>query len=448
MKRFLLHCIYNFLFLPVFLILLPFYLGRMLRRGDWEAGFFQRLGFYPKVLRKKLKKEAKAGLPPRPWIQAVSVGEMFIALKLIAALQKRDPKTRVLLSTTTTTGFALAKRQAVGETEVIYTPIDFWPCVNRAWRSLNPGDLWVIEGGLWPNMVTLAKHSGHSVVLTNARLSPRSEKRFKKFAALAKHLLFKPLDLVLATDQEDVARLKSIGVDEKQIAVVGNIKFDNQEKFVEEAQVEKLRQVAKNYGIELDPHRPVLLGGSTHPGEEQWLAKQYLKLKAQLPDLLLMIAPRHVERAAEVEAELQALGLEVTRRSDPKPGKDVLLIDTTGELKAWYMLATLVFVGKSLQPSAPGGQNPVEVVLAGKPVLFGPYMQNFQVIVEQLLKAEAAVQVSADGEEFVTQVTRLITDAKERERLVEKSKSVLAFHYGAAERTVDRLHSVGHFNPK
>ncbi len=440
--------LYNLLFAPVFLLLLPGYLARMFRRGGWREGFGQRFGVFSGALRARL-----AAGEPRLWIQAVSVGEMLVALKLVAALRREAPGTRLLLSTTTTTGFALARERVAAagwseDVEVLYTPLDFLPCAALAWRSLRPAGIVVVEGGLWPNQVAIAIRSGRPVALVNARLSPRSERRFRRFRALAGPLLFRPLALLAAPEPGDRRRWESLGAVAERIVITGSLKFDD-EKARDDAgndRAKALRVELRTRGLQLDPERPVLLAGSTHPGEEELVAAMFLRLRQeQFPALGLVVAPRHVERASEVRARLAELGLRVVSRSElarlapaDVAAADVILLDTTGELRDWFALATVVFIGKSLAPAVSGGQNPVEPLLAGRPVIFGPRMENFAEIVAVLLSAGGAVQ-AADADGLQSACTRLLADAGARAGVVARGCAVLAAHRGAADRTAAAL---------
>ena len=450
--------LYNLLFAPAFLLLLPGYLARMFRRGGWRQGFGQRFGFYPAELRARLATEAAANRgSSRLWIQAVSVGEVLVALKLVAALRQRAPDLRLLLSTTTTTGYALARERVAAAgwndaVEALYTPLDFLPCAALAWRSLRPAGVVVVEGGLWPNQVALATRAGRPVALVNARLSPRSERRFRRFRAVTGPLLFAPLKLLAAPDQGDRERWHSLGARGESITISGSLKLDDETAIsadtaaADASRIERLRVELSERGLRLDPARPVLLAGSTHAGEEALVAAQFLRLRSgQFSDLLLVIAPRHVERSAEVRAQLAGLGLSVVSRRElaAKPpaeiaAADVLLLDTTGELRDWFALATVVFVGKSLALAVSGGQNPVEPLLAGRPPVFGPRMENFAEIVAALLLAGGAVQVP-DAAGLHDACARLLADAERRARIVTNGRAVLATHRGAAARTAEAL---------
>ena len=428
---------YNLLFPVAFVLLLPGYLRRMVRRGNFRQHFWQRLGYFPPELRARL-----AAGPPRPWLQAVSVGEMLVALKLIDALRAREPGLGLVLSTTTTTGFQLARERAPAGVEIIYTPIDFLPAVRRAFRVLRPSQLIIVDGGLWPNQLWEAKRQGVPTALVNARMSPRSEGRFRKFRRVAGSL-FQALDLVAVPEAADLERWQSVGVPAGSLQRTGSVKFDDAGADGTSAAVvrpevsEGLRTLLAGIGVAADA--PVLLAGSTHPGEEKILGAVYERVRREFPGLFLIVAPRHVERSPAVRTDLETLGLRVCNRTNaarPRNKPDVLLLDTTGELRDWYTVATLVFVGKSL--AATGGQNPAEAVAAGKPVLFGPHMENFADFVSGLLAIGGAVQVR-DAEDLEAACLRLLGDPEAARKIAHHARRQLSVHRGAAARTVELL---------
>ena len=432
---------YNLVFPLVFVLILPGYLRRMVRRGHYRRHFWQRFGFYSPAVRLRL-----AALTSPVWLQAVSVGEMLVALKLVAALRDHSPGLPLVLSTTTTTGHALAAERAPSSVVVLYTPIDLRGAVRRAFAAIRPAQLVVVDGGLWPNGLWTAQDHRVPTALVNARLSPRSERRFRSFRRLAPPL-FGALDLVCVPEENDRSRWQSLGVPPDQIEHTGSIKFDdappapavlNASPNAPGADQAERAEVLATLSGSLDAL--VLLAGSTHPGEEKLLAEQYLRLRTHFPDLFLVVAPRHVERTPQIRAELETLGLRVALRTSPldasAPRPDVLLLDTTGELRAFYELATLAFVGKSL--CAVGGQNPAEGIAAGAPVIFGPHMENFEEITTQLLAAQAVVQ-SRDAANLEMVCARLLADAPERQRMVEAGRRCLEVHRGAARRTAERL---------
>jgi 3-deoxy-D-manno-octulosonic-acid transferase len=437
----LLRRLYNLVFPLAFLVLLPGYLRRMVRRGNYRRAFGQRLGYYTPAVRARL-----ANSPGRPWIQAVSVGEMLVALKLIAAWRSRCPGQPLILSATTTTGFALARERAGPDVEVIYTPIDAAGCVRRAFAALQPGRVIIVDGGLWPNLLWTARARSVHVSLVNARLSPRSERRWRRFSVAARPIM-ELLDLVCVADPGDVARWESLGVPAGRVQQTGSVKFDDQppspnSAFGSDSTVAALHAYLGH--LDIAPGTPILLAGSTHPGEERAVCEAFGRLRARFPELFLILAPRHVERARALLAELAVLELRIQARSQPvateqewpRVRPDVLLLDTTGELRDWYALATIVFIGKSL--TAIGGQNPMEAIAAGRPVLFGPRMDNFQELAAELLAAGGAVQVQ-DVSSLEDACARLLGDPAARDRQASAASRLLARHAGAASRTVDLL---------
>lgn len=246
--------------------------------------------------------------------------------------------------------------------------------------------------------------------------------------------IFGMLSLVCVPETEDVQRWASLGVDPSRITVTGSIKFDPQGSAPDPAQVEALGGILQHLGL---AGRPLLLAASTHPGEEAALATVYLELKQKHPDLGLLAVPRHFERGAEVVAELKALGLHPVQRSkladaacaaEPNARADVLVIDSTGELKAWQEHATIVIMGKSFL--AKGGQNPAEAVMAGKPVVFGPHMENFEAIVRLLLRSNAAIQV-ASIHDLAGKLSEVLTSEAMREQMAKLGHEALAQHVGA-----------------
>ena len=418
--------LYQLAFPVAFAVLLPGFLRRMVRRGNYRREFWQRFGFYRAGVRARL-----AGGPPRPWLQAVSVGEMLVALKLVAALRERVPDLPLVLSTTTTTGYQLAKERVPAGVEVVYTPVDLLGAVRRAFRAFRPSQLVVVDGGLWPNQLWEARRQKVPTALVNARLSPRSEGRFRRFRRLA-GTMFGLLDLVAVPEESDLARWRSLGVRAENLQRTGSIKFDDPGVLPRPGTLPDWRQ-----RLEVAPSAPVLLAGSTHPGEEKILGAIYQRLRENFTDLFLIVVPRHVERSAEVRADLETLGLRVSNRTAlPNGISDVLLVDTTGELRDWYGQASVVFVGKSF--TSIGGQNPAEAVAAGKPVVFGPHMENFADLVTALLAAHGAAQV-ADAAALEEALRRLLENPPEAGEMAKRGRRQLAAHRGAADRTAKLL---------
>jgi len=419
--------IYNLLFPIGLLIFLPGYVRKMRRRGNYRANAGQRFGIYAPELR------ARSAQHPHTWIHAVSVGEVAIALKLAAMLRELNANFRCVITTTTTTGYAFASAQAREWVAVMYNPLDFWPIVRRAFAAIRPVQIILVEAEVWPNLAAEARNRRIPIALVNARLSARSERRFRRVAPLVRPT-FRCLDLVCVQEQRDIARWQALGVAAERIKLTGSIKYDVASS---ETDAGMPRRILDSLGIELT--RPIVLGGSTHAGEEEILARAFLKVRAETPDAFLIIAPRHVERMSDVIAAITPLGLRYTRRSEGNTSAhrvDCLLLDTTGELRHWYAVATIVFIGKSV--TAHGGQNPVEPIVAGKPVIFGPNMENFATLARELRESDAAIQI-ADEAELEQACTQLLRDPARREALVRRAHQVLAAHHGATRRTAELI---------
>jgi len=413
--------IYNLFFPLVFVGLLPGYLLRMLRRGGYREKFAQRFGRYT------AEDRARFARGEWIWLHSISVGETLLALKLAREMRVVDPTRHIALSVTTSTGYAVAREAASDWLEVIYNPLDAPWIVRAALDAVRPQRLIFVEA-IWPNLLAEAKRRGLPVTFV-PRLSPRSEARFRRAAVLTGPI-FRLIDALAVQETDDIARWRSLGVWPERIHVTGNSKFDHAAAGGE--RVAEFRAILTRLGVA--ETAPVLLAGSTFAGEERIIAEIFRELRGQFPELFLIIVPRHVERTAEILADLRPLDLRIARRTeDTRAPADVLIVNTTGELRDWYHLATVVFIGKSL--TAHGGQNPVEPVLAGKPVVFGPHMENFQAIVARWREAEAAVQV-ADAAELRTRLAELLAQPERRIELARRASEIVAAHAGATARTV------------
>jgi 3-deoxy-D-manno-octulosonic-acid transferase len=419
---------YNLAFPFVLVALLPGFLLRMVRRGKYRHKFGQRFAIYSPRVRQKL---ARGGAT---WIHAVSVGEVLIATKLIREMKRRDPSLRVVLSTTTSTGFALAVREKSEWLEPIYNPLDFLWTVRHAVRLVRPRRLILVEAEIWPNLTAEAKKIGATLTLVNARLSARSESRYRLVRPIVS-VIFNELDFVCVQEPADAARWQALGVPAGKIVCTGSIKFDDRDGLAEERR--DFRPDLKKLGCSDDA--PVILAGSTHAGEERIVGEIVQRLKKDFPGIFDLVVPRHAERWREVRDELTATGLRVAvRKGDDTPPErpDTLLANTTGELRDWYDSATVVFVGKSLL--ARGGQNPAEALAAGKPVVVGPHMENFSSLAGQLIRADGLVQVR-DADEMEQAFRHLLSDSARRAAISANGVKCLQTHRGATVRTCEVL---------
>jgi len=432
--------LYRLLFPFAFVVALPFYALRLLRRergrashtkpGGYHLGVGQRFGRYEPELRARL-----ATRPAPVWICSISVGETLVALKIARAIRAKHPDARVVLSVTTSTGYELLLREAAALLWLVplYNPLDFAFAARAALAAIQPRVLVLTEGGIWPNLLAAARARGVRIVLAAARLSPRSEQRWRRFPSVAR-AVWRCFDLICVPENADVARFEGIGVARDRIRHTGSVKLDNAASDAPSRESE-FRSLVAPLGFST----PVIVGGSTWAPEELGLADACRRLRSEFPALRLILVPRHVERAESIARELAEAGLRVARRSQlaGATAADVLLVDTTGELRDWYALATVVFVGKSLPGiSEIGGQNAGEPAARGLPVVFGPHMENFAPLVAHLLQDKAAIRI-ADASGLHPALHALLADPAERAAIGQRAREALAVHQGATTRTAE-----------
>jgi 3-deoxy-D-manno-octulosonic-acid transferase len=369
-------------------------------------------------------------------MHAVSVGEVNVARKLIRELLKQEPGTPVVLSVTTSTGYAVACDKAPAELTVIYSPVDLALVVGPVFARIRPRQFILVEAEVWPNLVRVMQRAKVPVVLVNARLSPRSEHRYRKFRWLVAPV-FGMLDKVLVQEPEDVARWEAIGARPGTVQVTGSIKFDllGQAASSPERVAEFRGLLAGIFGGSVPR---VVLVASSHAGEEQAITELWQGIRADFPEARLLIAPRHAERRAEVLAAVEAAGLSGVLRSalPVKQNPDVLVVDSTGELRDWQALAEVVIIGKSFL--AKGGQNPVEAIAAGVPVLTGPHMENFSALMTLLRSADGVAQTD-DLPGLAFQLRKILADPAVAQAMARRGKAALARHAGATPRTAEVL---------
>jgi len=346
-------------------------------------------------------------------------------------LRRQDPEFRAVISTTTSSGYQLGLNRAdTAYLQVIYSPVDFYPILQRVWRFIRPTRVVLIDSDLWPSFLALAQHTNVPVFLANARLSSRSENRYLRRRWLSMPLFWKRLNAVFAQDSKDAGRWERLGLPSQKITVTGSIKYDRAGLVTEHNL--RFAEWLEKRGIASD--RPVLLGGSLHPGEEELLFQAFQQLREKHPALFLILVPRHAERAPEIEDLLRKEPVSFTRRSNPilSPDTAVLLVDSTGELRDWYETATVAIIGKSFR--GVGGQNPVEPLLAHKPVVCGPHMENFRFLVEELVAENGIKQIASD-QDLVPALDQLLADPDAANRMVKRAETVLAQHDGATALT-------------
>jgi 3-deoxy-D-manno-octulosonic-acid transferase len=424
--------LYNIVFTIFFLLGAPYYFFKMWRRGQWREGFGQRFGRYSSKIKQAVTNRHVL------WIHAVSVGEVNICTQLISVLEPRLPNLKIVVSTTTSTGRALIDKLP-SHIQKVYYPIDRLYCVNRAMAALHPQAMVLVEAEIWPNFLWSYMDRRLPVFLVNARLSERSYRGYRLWGFIFRPIFasFKGVGCQNAADAE---RLKQLGCRPEAIQVVGNLKFDAAK--LQERRLLDVPGLLRQIGV--PPQALILVGGSTHAGEEAILAGVFARLRARFPELFLIIAPRHFERGKQAGNEIAAQGVKFVYRSEvlptTKPLKDgevqCLLVNTTGELNYFYEHAHVIFVGKSLK--AEGGQNPIEPGALGKAMVFGPHMENFAAIASAFVQRNGAVQVE-DAAALEQAIAELLADEAKRAELGRNALHVVSENLGAIERTVNMI---------
>ncbi|MGB8988247.1 MAG: 3-deoxy-D-manno-octulosonic acid transferase [Candidatus Sulfotelmatobacter sp.] len=402
---------------------LPYWLFQMVRHGKYRKGFAERLGQVPARL------QLPAANQRVIWVHAVSVGEVLAVAGLVEEL-RRGSRYRIVVSTTTDTGQALA-RNRFGEASVFYFPMDFVFAIRPYLKALRPQIVVIAETEFWPNFIRLAHASGAKIAVVNARISDRSWPRYRRFRGLMQGLLAN-VDLFLAQTPEDAARLQDIGAPPDRMRVSGNLKFDIPTP-APPAIVESLR-----VSIKTSAAGPVLVCGSTVEGEESLLLKAFENVLVQYPQAVMILAPRHPQRFPAVAALLQQMSIRFRPRSvwngEPLNG-GVLLLDTIGELAALYALADIAFVGGSLVPR--GGHNIIEPAQYGVAIVVGNHTENFRDIVS-LFQSWDAVRIVGPAELPLVLLELLANDA-ERSALGLRAAETMRSQIGATRRTVGEL---------
>ncbi len=435
---------YNCLFPLVFLLLLPRFLMRMWKRGGYRHGFLQRFGCYEAAVQARLRSR------PRVWVHAVSVGEVQVALRFMRALRELRPDMAFVLTTTTSTGHAVALQQLPADDVLLYFPVDLPWIMKRVLDRIHPLALVLVEGELWPNLLRQACWRQVPVMLLNGRVSAHSCRNYRKVRFLVKKVLA-CFDLFCMQGAEDAQRLQELGADPGKIRVMGSAKYD----VTEPAHVvlEPVRSLLLQAGFAEDTHW--MVGGSTWPGEETILLELYKKIRAHDPKARLALIPRHAERREEVVAGIRAAGLLHTAWSELKAAQtattscsradlsgvalaksDVLLVDTTGELKNFYAMATVIFVGKSL--TAHGGQNVIEAAVFAKPIVVGPYTENFNAVIADFRAANALIQVP-DAAGLERAIADLWRDRQACQAYGQRAAQVVRAHAGVIRASAECL---------
>jgi 3-deoxy-D-manno-octulosonic-acid transferase len=415
---------YSLLTFLLFVLVSPYFLYQAIRYKKYIGTLRQRLGLLPLTFNVDGEESI--------WIHAVSVGETLTARALAGDLKSRYPHLRLFLSTTT-----IAGQQAAAQVQhldgVFYFPFDWTFIVRRTLNLVRPRVFIMMETEIWPNLLRECRTRGVKTVLINGRISSRSFPRYRLVRPLFKRVLA-DVDRFCVQNDESSRRLMALGADRSRVTITGSLKFDSLDVPPPASRVRPRERVLRFFRIA--PQRPVIVAGSTMRGEEAAVLRAFTHVKTSAPAALAVLAPRHPERFAEVERIARAAGFITVRRSalpiDTDPRADVVVLDTIGELAQLYQVATVVFVGGSLVDH--GGHNILEPAVFGKPILFGPHMQNFKEIADTFLANGAAVQVAP--EHFDEVLPGLLTDPVRRARLGAAARALVEANRGAREKTL------------
>lgn len=410
----------------------PYWLWRAAQAGaGWRSGLVARLGLVPRELRQHVAGKQVI------WVHAVSVGEVLAAARLIEELEQRlGDGWRIVVSTTTSTGQALATerftRRTDGATRVFYYPLDFAWAVRAYLHALNPKILVLMESELWPRMLSECRRAGVPVAVVNARVSDRSFARGMRVRRVWGNLL-QMVTLFLAQSKEDARRLIALGAPQEAVHAMGNLKYDAGEP--KQSEIVKCLDAARG-------NLRIVIAGSTLSGEELLLLNAWDGIRRAIPNLLLVVAPRQPARFHDVlelitgHGYIATLGSHLLGMQSDLSGGSIVLLNTIGDLAGAYSLADVAFVGGSLVPR--GGHNPLEPARYGVPVVMGPSFENFRDIVEKMRSANG-IRIMSGGHELRDAFVRLLSDCEAARAMGEHGRMVFEQQQGATTRTIDAL---------
>ena len=415
----------NYLYNLLLYLLTPVLIARLIFRGIKNSAYFRR---WPERFARKRFEQHDHTI----WVHAVSVGEVKATVPLVKAIQKDYPQCYFLITTMTPTGAQQVVESFAGKVEHRYVPYDYPGAVSRFLEQAAPVMAVVMETEIWPNLIRITRSRNIPLFYANVRLSQRSYLGYKKFSRFLAPLLARVNGFsVQAT--ADAERMKQLGASPEMVTVTGSIKFEIRLR----ASVQEISKVTRReWGVD----RKVWVAGSTRAGEEELLLTAFDRLKQKLPNLLLVLVPRHPERFNSVAKICEKSGYKIIRRSvssgDVAPNVDIYIGDTMGELQLFYAAADVVYVGGSLVPT--GGHNILEASAVGAPVIFGPHMFNFVDISQLTIERRAGIQVS-NVAELESAVEKYFADAELRFSTGENGKKLVEENRGALEKTAAML---------
>jgi 3-deoxy-D-manno-octulosonic-acid transferase len=425
----------DIIYLLMALALTPMVVYRMVRYGRYRGGWSHRFG---KIIR------IDPALKKCIWLHTVSVGEVNAAKTIVKELEDRFPGFEIVITTTTDTGFARASAIFGASYKVFYFPLDFSCIMRRAFRGIQPAICLLMELEVWPNFVLIADQLNVPVIVVNGRISDESFSKYKKIRPIAKRI-FRRLSLILAQTDEYAQRFVEIGCPSERVIVTGSLKYDT-------AQIVDKVEGADELAAQLNiGDERLWVAGGTGNDEEQILLDVYqnLKQQKQFSDLRLAIVPRKPERFDEVANLIKQNGFDLIRYSEVKNGslklkiknrkskiENVILGDTMGDLRKFYSLATVIFVGRSLVPM--GGSDMTEATALGKCTIFGPYAFNFKQTVDALLADEGAIMVK-DKEDLLQMMQKCLSKPSFAKKIARNGRKVIKKNQGATTKTIDQI---------
>jgi len=409
------YLLYNFISMVALVLSLPLIPFLFLLGDRFSSGLGQRFGFYPRAVAHALRDS-------RPvWIHAASVGEVDAASRLSVELRRRLPGCKIVLSTFTASG-NLRARQIAAADAIVFLPLDQLWVVRRALAKLNPAMLIFLETEIWPNLLHEAYRKGIPTLLLSGRLSVKSFKRYARFQSFFRRVL-QCYSAIGMQSQADAERIVKLGAQDGRVLVVGNLK---RAPAAMKPKIQKLGAGEASERMERRGNGHLLVVGSSHRGEEEILLNVFIALKTRFPKLQLVLAPRHPQRFSEVERLLRTKGVNFARQSqrDGRPfDQDVMLLDTVGDLQNFYALGDVAFIGGSLVDA--GGHNLLEPARWRKPVLFGPFMDNFRLLADEMKQSGGGLEVQS-GEELIREIGQLLADPQKRRTVGDKAYQVAA----------------------
>ena len=415
--------LYNVIIHVAVLLVIPIFLLRMAREKGFARRWRQSLGFLPAVA-----VDAVAGRGC-VWVHAASVGEIVAASPIVREIRRQMPERPILVSVVTTAGYEMANRIMVEADAVIHSPLDL-PSVNsRIITQISPAAFVLVETELWPNIIRILSRQSVPIIMVNGRISDRSVKSYGYLGVVLRDVL-DSISLFCMQSEQDAHHIRLLGAEPKRVIVTGNTKFDQNYSEVTSEERQKL------YGkLRLDNMAPVIVAGSTHPGEEIILSEAFELVREKFPNVQLVLAPRQILRASEVEALFKSAWQTVRRTNlvDYAGGKpDVIILDTIGELGSVYSIGDIIFVGGSLIPQ--GGHNVLEPAGHAKPILVGPHMFNFKDSYALLSQREACLTVK-NAEEMSAVIISLLNDNSKARKMGENALAVIKENQGASSRS-------------